>query len=276
MRSWWAALVVVFVLAVTHCGGSSTRREPAGDGFEDGGTSGSAGARGGTAGASIGGATNPGGGRGGAGATTASGGRAPAGGSGGSRAGGGGFAGGDGGDAGSAGSAGEPGCTPVLGSDITDCSREDTCLAVECGEPWSIFDDAGCGRTQCTETGTCPAGERCVPAVVAGKYDDPCFYHPDSCSYSDDECLCAVWEECFPLAVCLPEDEFPPSRDCPIDRAADDAPADCFLLSRAVMTLEAYRDGSEFFFPYEPPPVLAASVESCAMRLADALQAECD
>jgi hypothetical protein len=52
---------------------------------------------------------------------------------------------------------------------------------------------------------------------------------------------------------------------------------DCAGLARAVATLEAYRDGTPFiFFPYEPPPALAASVESCTMRLAGALQAECD
>ena len=272
MRFQWAVAVT---LVVAQCGGSSLKREEAGDGdgSAEGGASGSTGARGGTTGNAGAGATNPTGGRGGSGATTAGGGRV-SGGSGGSSAGGAGD-GGNGAVSGAAGSdggaAGEPGCTPFLVSP-SDCSREDTCRVLECGAPWSLYDAQGCDRTECTETGTCPAGERCVPAPVLGKYDDPCFYHPDSCSIDEDECFCSVWEECIPLAVCLPIAEFPPERDCPIDD-----PMDCLALAQAVETLEAYRDGTPFiFFPYEPPPALAESVESCAMRLAGALQAECD
>ena len=273
MRFWW---VVAMIAVVVDCGGSSVRRGAAGDGgdgggSEDGGTSGSAGTRGGTAGTSTAGATSPTGGRGGGGGTTAVGGRISGGGSGGSgNSAGQGADAGDGGVGGGAGAAGAPSCEFALVGG-SDCSREETCQALECGAPWSIYDVGGCGRTECTETGVCPFGERCVPAPVLGKYDDPCFYHPDSCDNFGGPCACSVWEECLPLALCLPEGEFPPSRDCPID-----APIDCVALSQAVETLEAYRDGTEFIWPYEPAPVLSASVESCATRLADALQAECD
>jgi hypothetical protein len=249
MRSWW---MMAIVAVVAHCGGSSERRERSGDGdgSEDGGTSGTGGARGGAAGTSTAGV----------GTTMTGGGGVLRGGSGG-------YAGAAGSDGGAA---GEPGCTPRLVGP-SECSHEETCRALECGAPWSLYDEEGCERTECTETATCRAGERCVPAPVLGKYDDPCFYHPDSCDLYEGECSCAVWEECLPLAVCLPVAEFPPERDCPIDD-----PMDCAALAGAVETLGVYRDGTEFFFPYDPPEALDASVESCAMRLARALQVACD
>ncbi len=270
MRSWWAVAVLA---VVAHCGGTSVRREDAGDGdgSEDGGTSGTLGARGGTGGTA--GIDVPTGGRGGSGSTTPAGGRVSGGGTGGTI----GASAGDGGDgavsgaAGSdGGSAGEPSCDEDLVP--STCSPEDTCEILECGAPWSFFDARHCRRTECTQTGTCSAGERCVPAPVLGKYDDSCSYGWDSCEHdAEGTCQCIYYEECAPLALCIPEDEFPPSRDCPIED-----PMDCFGLSRAVAALEAYRDGTQFFFPYDPPPALAASVEACAERLATALQSECD
>jgi len=77
----------------------------------------------------------------------------------------------------------------------------------------------------------------------------------------------------MPLALCVPIEEFPPERDCSF------VGMDCAELAKAVETLEAYRDGTEFFFidePYEPPAPLAASVEACAEQLSTLLQAECD
>jgi hypothetical protein len=265
MRRWVWWMVVVGLCCFIACGGTSLRRgSGSDDGSPDGGTSGSAGASAETGGTPNGGSPNATGGRGGSaggGDTSGSGGSAGS------------SFGGEpsGGTSGDAGAAGEPSCRP--GPLFNDCSRAATCEVFECGAPWSLYDAEGCERTQCTDSGSCPSGQRCVPRPVLGKYDDPCFHGPDSCYPSLGECDCSYWEECMPLALCVPIEEFPPERDCSF------VGTDCVELTTAVETLEAYRDGTAFMpigGPYEPPAPLAASVEACAEKLATLLQAECD
>jgi hypothetical protein len=264
-RVWWR--VVVGLCCFIACGGTSARRGSGADeGSPDGSTSGSAGASVETGGTPNGGSSNVTGGRGG---STGGGGASGFGGSGGSSFGGE-PSGGTSGDAG-AGAGGETTCHP--GPFDNECTRAVTCEIFECGAPWSLYDADGCERTQCTESGVCPTGQRCVPRPVLGRYDDPCFHGLDSCILIDGECDCAYWEECMPLALCVPIEEFPTERDCSF------VGTDCAELMTAVETLEAYRDGTAFMpigGPYQPPAPLAASVDACAEKLATLLQAECD
>ncbi|HEX6276258.1 MAG TPA: hypothetical protein VFZ53_24630 [Polyangiaceae bacterium] len=253
---WWT---VVGCLGFVACGGSSLRNDAGNDGSSNddqstGGMPGSGGATSGTGG-SNGGTTNPTGGRGG---TTA--------GRGGTTSGGGGTTGGRGGTGGEGAGAGEPstggdaggGGRPVceLAGGVT-CSFEDSCTVLGCGKAWSHYDENRCGRTGCEETGLCEAGERCVAAPVAGRFDDPCGNQADSCDVTASGCECLYYEECFPSAVCLPVGEFPPDDDCPI------AELDCEGLEQAAATLRGYLDGDAFLEPYEPPGNIASSLQAC-------------
>jgi hypothetical protein len=133
-----------------------------------------------------------------------------------------------------------------------------------------VYDESLCHRTSCEETGTCPAGHRCVAAPVAGRFIDPCRLEVDSCDPSGEACECIEYEECSPGVHCLPVDEFPAEDDCPI------ADLDCDELEVATLTLEAYLDGSVFFFPYEAPANVASSVQACVDAVEARLDADCD
>ena len=248
------------------------RRHGDGDGDGDvGGTSGAGAttaASGGTFGTSVtggkGGTTTAGGGGG-------NGARGGTGGKGGTTSGFGGDlgGGGTGGDAGGGGDAGSSVCDFEL-TGSTSCGRAQTCEKLECGAPWSSHDATGCRRSQCTETGTCPAGERCVPAPVLGRFDDACYNEIDGCDLDPSGvCFCSAYEECAPLALCVPEDEFPQANDCPL-------PVTCSAVEKALSTLTAYRDGTDFFFDYQPPAALATSVERCAAKLLQRYENECN
>jgi hypothetical protein len=104
---------------------------------------------------------------------------------------------------------------------------------------------------------------------VLGKYDEPGFYEPDSCNTIGGSCGCAFYEEAAPLALCIPVSEFPPERDCTFESR------DCNAIVRALETVSAYRDGSAFFFPYDPPEDLAQSVEACEQKLLELLETTC-
>jgi hypothetical protein len=263
---WWS---VVGLVGFVACGGVSIRND-SGDGGDDGSTGGgSAGTREETGGASPGGTSSATGGRGitigGQGGSGARGGTPSTGGDGGRGA----VSGdaGGGGDAG-AGAGGVSTCELAGG---TSCSFAATCAMLGCGTPWSSYDENLCVRANCALTGVCEAGERCVAAPVAGGFDDPCGNQADSCDATAVGCQCVFYEECFPSAVCLPFDAFPPEKDCPI------ANLNCGELERAAMTLRAYLDGGSerFLEPYQPPANLAASLRSCADAVAARMARVC-
>ena len=139
------------------------------------------------------------------------------------------------------------------------CSFDESCAVLGCGTAWSRYDENRCVRADCAGTGLCGAGERCVSAPVGGGFDEPCGNESDSCDVTASGCECLRYEECFASAVCLPIDEFPPEKDCPI------ANLDCAELERAMATLEAYLDGGSdvFLEPYEAPANLTADLQAC-------------
>jgi hypothetical protein len=173
---------------------------------------------------------------------------------------------------GEAGSGGEPVETELCGSTFPGgitCSVDAACEALGCGQAWSLFDGEGCKRAECSETGECPERERCVPAPVGGKLDEHCFAGYDSCSVEGAACVCNPWEECGARSVCLPESEFPPASDCPVDLL------DCDDLAQAEQTLTAYAEHQDWFFePEAEPESLVALVTACREKVA-ALLASC-
>jgi hypothetical protein len=252
------------VLGLVACGKSASHDD---DESTGGGTSGSAGTAAGVSGASQGGASQGGASQGGAIATGGRGGTT--GGRGGSVSAGGspGAAGAEAGTGGDAGGGEGPSCTLAGG---VSCSFDAACEVLGCGRAWSSYDDAMCVRENCAETGVCAPGKRCVTSPVGGRFDEICRNEADSCDPSGDRCECLYYEECFPSAVCLSDEEFPTSDECPI------ANLDCTELSQATETVDAYLHGDGFLEPYEPPPNLAASLNACAQAVAERFALHCE
>jgi len=90
----------------------------------------------------------------------------------------------------------------------------------------------------------------------------------DTCYATTEGCTCWPNVECGPSVLCVPIDEFPPERDCPLEGR------DCAGLARAAATLEAYFSYG-FGFEYDPPPHVRSSLEACADAVATRLAAEC-
>jgi hypothetical protein len=230
--------MVLGCLGFVACEGPSGRRDSGDDGgsTNDGHTVGGApaagGAAAGTAGA-TGGALNPTGGQGGT----------------------------LGGQSGSGGAT----CAP----EGISCSFREACDILGCGTAWSHYDEKLCERGSCAQSGTCELGERCVAAPVAGRFDGPCSNLADSCERTASGCECRYREQCFPSAVCLLVDVFPPENDCPI------AALDCAELDQAERTLRGYLDGDVFLEPYEAPENVASSLEACRADVEARLRAEC-
>ena len=198
--------------SVVRCGGESIALRDRGTGGQDAGAGG-AGVTGGTGvgGSGVGG-TGVGavGGIGGAGGTgiagrAGTGGAMPVGGTGGSP---------------QAGTTGDPfaHCMVPPLVDGSTCTPEASCERLECGEPWSLHAEDGCLRETCLSDVDCNDGERCIPAPVAGAFDDWLSGGCEGCELIAGQCGCSCLEGGpGQRAVCLSRMEFPPSRDCPVE-----------------------------------------------------------
>lgn len=119
----------------------------------------------------------------------------------------------------------------------SECSFEDTCRGLSCGSPWSMHDEDGCLRRSCTSSDECDAGERCLPAPVAGRFDDCFGSGSDGCEYASGcDCSCSFLEDCVQRSVCVSEAEYPVGSafECPVEGM------DCDELSRAVEVVRGY------------------------------------
>lgn len=180
------------------------------------------------------------------------------------------------GDAGRGGTGGSSGRGPTLpdgelcGLEFAggiQCSAEETCRALDCGEAWSLYDGEGCARELCEDSAECPSGQRCVPAPVGGEFTEHCFQEYDSCDRASGECQCYQYEECGPRAVCLDADEFPEERDCPIEGLS------CAELEGAAATVRAYVEREGWFAGGGAPGNLGEMVDDCAAKIDGALAA---
>jgi hypothetical protein len=256
-RVRWLATASALAL-VASCG-KSTSGSDAGDEALSGGET----AKGGNSGSAVGGAL---GGRGGVGVTT--GGRSAIGGVAG--------LGGDSGVSGTGGSAGAAGCALeevedslshcpgiVSGREAPSsrCDFESTCEALGCGDAWSDFDAQGCLRPKCESSEDCVAGERCVPAVLAGVHR--CYSSVfEWCDPNCSECACSHSEDCITAAFCQPADDFPPEADCNIDEAS------CDDLQGLNSTLAEYMNSEEITYTEDAALALKACADTISAPLA--------
>jgi hypothetical protein len=95
-----------------------------------------------------------------------------------------------------------------------DSSLEEVCGWLDCGEPWSQFDENGCYRTACSNSSACGAGERCIVPLLLGHTECLPSGYTDLSLGSDCECTFGVTGDCGTHGFCLPEADHPPTDDC--------------------------------------------------------------
>jgi hypothetical protein len=155
-------------------------------------------------------------------------------------------------------------CTVPPLVEVATCSFEQACERLECGKPWSLQGEDGCLRETCTWDEDCSDGERCIPAPVAGAFEEWLTLGCDSCELTTQgQCVCSCLESGDEFrAVCLPRSEFPPSRDCPIDGLS------CAELGAAANVVESYRNIEDLFELAEP-------LDRCIEKIADQRRTQC-
>lgn len=145
----------------------------------------------------------------------------------------------------------------------TTCTEEQACEALECGKPWALQGADGCLRQTCTSASDCAAGERCVPAPVAGEFGSFLTAGCESCEIINGKCACTCLEGASVRAVCLAEEELSPANDCPL------AGLTCAHLSGARGVVVDYLSEEAF-----GADVLAL-LESCRVKLVERYGEEC-
>ena len=103
---------------------------------------------------------------------------------------------------------------------VSQCSFEDTCTALGCGNGVSEFGADGCRRL-CTTSADCGAGERCRHTALVTN-EDECITGGDfdACYYSDGSCYCSQNASCEFPDVCVDATKYPPSQDCVLEGAS--------------------------------------------------------
>lgn len=150
--------------------------------------------------------------------------------------------------------------------DGTTCSFEATCKALDCGSATSLHEPDGCLRIQCRSSSDCAAGERCLPAPVAGEIRDCWPSGCESCEESEGACNCSCFDDCSERAVCVSARAFPEEDDCPT------AGFTCSEVRSSIAGVEAYIESAEP--PFRDAPL--ALLESCREKLLAAEPGACD
>ena len=97
----------------------------------------------------------------------------------------------------------------------TNCgSSEEACKMLDCGEPWSAFDENGCYRKACYTSASCASGERCVAPILVGQTSCISSTYGDLSLDSGCECVFAESGDCSENGYCLPLADYPPANDC--------------------------------------------------------------
>lgn len=125
------------------------------------------------------------------------------------------------------------------GSPPDYCSFAETCAVVECGEPWSLFDEDLCRRAICTSSADCEPGERCAfDGFVRWPDCAPSIF--EGCSLNGGVCECTQSEDCNELIQCVPVDVADPADDCLW-------PMDC---EDAEYALQRLKEGQDSYEPW--------------------------
>lgn len=111
-----------------------------------------------------------------------------------------------------------PQCTPAL-SVQSECSFEDTCAVLHCGDGFSQFGKDGCTRF-CEADTDCGPGERCRHTILVNPDACPSLgSEVGSCEMDGGNCYCPITDDCVHPSICVDAALYPESQDCPVDGA---------------------------------------------------------
>lgn len=122
------------------------------------------------------------------------------------------------------GGGGEPGFVPFapqceagLGL-VSQCSFEDTCAELHCGDGFSQFGKDGCTR-YCDLDTDCGTGERCRHTrLVSGGDECPSLgSEVESCELTDGKCACSITQDCVRPSICVDVALYPENLDCAVE-----------------------------------------------------------
>jgi hypothetical protein len=102
----------------------------------------------------------------------------------------------------------------------SECSFEDTCTALGCGDGLSPFGKDGCRRF-CSTSDDCGVGERCrYTTLVTNEEECVTGSEVEVCSYQDGECACSITADCIYPSICVDAAQYPASLDCVLEGAS--------------------------------------------------------
>jgi hypothetical protein len=126
-----------------------------------------------------------------------------------------------GGAPGTGGSAGAPSQPPfapqceVENEFRSECSVEETCALLGCGDGISRFDAQGCNR-ECQSSKDCGAGERCRFTTLAFEVECGAPSEVEGCWLEEGACSCSATADCGFANVCVKAADYPVEEDCDI------------------------------------------------------------
>jgi hypothetical protein len=141
----------------------------------------------------------------------------------------------------------------------SECTFEQTCEQLRCGDGLSQWDAQGC-LSHCQTSADCGSGQRCrntMLALITG-CASPGSEVEDCTLGSDGACTCNTTADCSYPRICVDVDKFPESADCAV------ADASCEALANTAAVLE------EFLVPTAPD---AAKMEECLQSVRTELSA---
>lgn len=117
----------------------------------------------------------------------------------------------------------------------------------------------------CVSDTECDLGERCVPAPVAGSYDDFFTSGCESCDYfqGQGECICTCYDDAVQRALCVSTAELPGTADCPADGLS------CSALLQALQRFSEYGMNAEY------GSSVLSRLDDCWWKFRSRWQAEC-
>jgi len=108
-----------------------------------------------------------------------------------------------------------PECSPALDFK-SECSFEETCAELNCGDGFSQFGADGCTR-YCRADADCAAGQRCRHTVLATDEDCPVIgSEVEGCLIENGKCSCSTSADCDWPSICVDAVQFPVQEDCAV------------------------------------------------------------
>jgi hypothetical protein len=119
----------------------------------------------------------------------------------------------------------------------SECSFEDTCKELGCGDGFSQFDAQGCSRF-CESSADCGNGQRCRHVELVLREDEcPSSGSEASCSIQNGKCSCGFTADCPLPNICVDAAQYPITLDCVLDGAT------CEQLANAASGWQTFLQG---------------------------------